>query len=197
MRSGRKARFDDLIADFPELTERLGSTPRSSRDQGAGPLLQGVAAVQRGRLALVGDASGYLDAITGEGIAVALHQSAALVAALERGRLEDYPTAHRRIGRLPGVMTRAVLSLDRRPRLRRRTLAALAAEPALFSRLLGVHASSDRRPRAGETVDPASPSLGSPWHEWERGPGSSSSREKLRRVLSFGPDEPYSASNGF
>jgi hypothetical protein len=56
------------------------------------------------------------------------------------GDLERYAAAHRRINRLPNFMTSLVLGLERRPRLRRRAIRALAAEPALFSRLLGIHA---------------------------------------------------------
>ena len=55
------------------------------------------------------------------------------------GDLAAYAKAHRRIGRLPDTMTALVLGLERRPRLRRRAICALAAEPALFSRLLGIH----------------------------------------------------------
>ena len=91
-------------------------------------------------MALVGDAAGYLDAITGEGLAVALHESAALVEAILAGDLGLYAAAHRRINRLPNLMTGLVLALERRPRLRARAIRALAAEPALFSRLLGIHA---------------------------------------------------------
>ena len=112
----------------------------TSRDRGTGPLQQRVRAVSRGQVALVGDAAGYLDAITGEGLAVTLHESAALVAALVAGDLAPYAAAHRRINRLPNFMTSLVLALERRPRLRRRALRALAAEPALFARLLGIHA---------------------------------------------------------
>jgi|HubBroStandDraft_3_1064219.scaffolds.fasta_scaffold17419_2 flavin-dependent dehydrogenase len=138
--SDRKSGFDDLLACWPDLAARLAGAPITSRDRGAGPLRQSVAAVQRGNLALVGDAAGYLDAITGEGIAVALHQSAALVAAIQAGDLARYAAAHRRIVRLPNLMTSLVLALERRPALRRRAIRALAAEPALFSRLLGIHA---------------------------------------------------------
>jgi menaquinone-9 beta-reductase len=137
--SGGKRRFDDLLAGFPELAERLAGAPEASRDRGAGPFDQRVRGVVRGNLALVGDAAGYLDAITGEGLAVALHGSAALVAAILAGDLSRYAAAHRRIHRLPDAMTSLVLALERRPRLRRRAIRALAADPALFSRLLGVH----------------------------------------------------------
>lgn len=137
--SAGKSGFDDLLARFPALLSRVAGAPVISRDRGAGPLHQRVRAVHRGNVALVGDASGYLDAITGEGMAVALHQSAALVDALLAGDLARYAAAHRRIARLPDFMTRLVLGLESRPNLRRRALRALAAEPALFSRLLGIH----------------------------------------------------------
>ena len=140
--SGGKSDFDRLLEHWPELASRLRQARRLSADRGAGPLLQRVRGVQREGVALVGDASGYLDAITGEGIAVALHQAAALVAAAASGARAGYAAAHRRISRLPNLLTRLVLELDRRQGLRRRVLAALAADPALFSRLLGIHARS-------------------------------------------------------
>ncbi len=140
--SGATAGFDELLAHFPPLAARLAAAPPASRDRGAGPLAQRVRGVVRGRVALVGDAAGYLDAITGEGIAVALHQARALVAALVAGDLRLYAAAHRRLGRLPNAITSLVLALERRPRLRSRVLRALAAEPALFARLLGIHARS-------------------------------------------------------
>jgi flavin-dependent dehydrogenase len=138
--SRRKAGFDNLLESFPTLREKVGNAPIASRDRGTGPLRQQASAVSKGRVALVGDAAGYLDAITGEGLAVTLHESAALVEALAAGDLSRYAAAHRRINRLPNFMTSMVLALERRPRLRRRALRALAAEPALFARLLGIHA---------------------------------------------------------
>jgi flavin-dependent dehydrogenase len=138
--SGRKAGFDDLLASFPALAARLAGVPAASRDRGIGPLRQRARAVYKGNVALVGDAAGYFDAITGEGLAVALHESAALVEALAAGDLGLYAAAHRRINRLPNLMTGLVLAMERRPRLRARALRALAAEPAFFSRLLGIHA---------------------------------------------------------
>ena len=137
--SGEKIGFDGLLERFPVLRERLAGVPSASRDRGAGPLHQRVRGVRRANLALVGDAAGYLDAITGEGLAVALHQSAALIAALRQGSLAGYAAASRRIHRLPDAMTSLMLALERRPRLRARAIRALAAEPALFSLLLGIH----------------------------------------------------------
>ena len=137
--SGPARGFDDLLPRFPDLAARLSGVPAASHDRGAGPFAQRPRRVARGRVALVGDASGYLDAITGEGLAVAFHQARALAAAIARGDLARYAAAHRKIGRLPDAMTGLVLALERRPALRRRAIRALAAEPALFSRLLGIH----------------------------------------------------------
>jgi len=137
--SGEKARFDELLEPFPSVAARLRDAPVASRDLGAGPLDRRVTGVVRGNVALVGDASGYRDAITGEGIAKGLHQAEALGAALARGDLSSYPEAHRRASRLPDAMTAITMAFERRPRLRRRALSALAREPAIFSRLLGIH----------------------------------------------------------
>jgi flavin-dependent dehydrogenase len=137
--SGEARGFADLLPRFPALAARLAGAAPASRDRGAGPFAQRARRVVQGRVALVGDAAGYLDAITGEGLAVAFHQARALAAALARGDLASYAAAHRRIGRLPGAVTGLVLALERRPALRRRAIRALAAEPALFSRLLGIH----------------------------------------------------------
>jgi len=140
------AGFDDLLARFARLADRVAGAQAVSRDLGCGPLAQRVPAVARGRIALVGDAGGYLDAITGEGLSLAFHQAEALVGALvacERTGAADlrrYHRAHRRIRRVPEGLIRLLLFVERRPALRRRVLRALAAEPALFDRLLGVHA---------------------------------------------------------
>jgi len=146
------AGFDTFLAQFPSLAARLSGVPVASRDRGCGPLAQRVRAVARGRIALVGDASGYLDAITGEGLSLAFHQAEALVAAIagcERGEATDlasYTAAHRRIRRLPEALIRLLLFVERRPSLRHRMVRALAAEPEVFDRILGVHART-LRPR--------------------------------------------------
>jgi flavin-dependent dehydrogenase len=137
---GAPDRFERLLERFPRLRARLGDARPCSRERGAGPFRQEVRAVCAGNVALIGDAAGYLDAITGEGLAVGFHQAAALVEALRAGDLRHYARAHRRISRLPYCTTLAVLLLAGWPRLRARALRLLAARPALFSMLLGIHA---------------------------------------------------------
>ena len=137
--SGRKAHFDDLLASFPKLVSRLRGVPACSRDRGSGPLRQRVRSAVQANVALVGDAAGYVDAITGEGLSVAFHQAEALAQALAEGELATYSREARRLARLPDGMTHLLLWVERHPWIRRRVIAALAREPQIFDRLLAVH----------------------------------------------------------
>lgn len=131
--------FDAVLGRFPALARRLAGAPAASRDRGAGPLAQRVRAVASGNLALVGDAAGYVDAITGEGVAAAFRQAFAVVEAIVSGSLAGYPAAHRRIVRLPEALTRLLLTVERRPWLRRRVMRALASDRRLFDAILALH----------------------------------------------------------
>ena len=59
--------------------------------------------VQRGRVALVGDASGGVDAITGEGIRLGLRQASALAEAMAAGNLQQYEKAAPRARQASGA----------------------------------------------------------------------------------------------
>jgi len=142
--SDRPARFDELLDRFPALRRRLDGGTIESEDRGAGPLEQRTRRVLRGNVALVGDAAGYLDAISGEGLSIAFHQAFALVRAMRDDDLAAYATEHRRIARVPNVMTRLLLLIERHPALRRRVFRALAGDPGLFSRLLAIHVRATR-----------------------------------------------------
>lgn len=142
--SGRKASFDGLLRSFPALAQRLEGADHTSQDRGAGPLRQKVRRAVRGRVALVGDAAGYVDAITGEGLSLALHQALALARALaQASRTDGQPTTYewtrRRLALLPDGLTHLLLTIERYPWLRRRMIRGLARDPALFSRLLALH----------------------------------------------------------
>lgn len=136
--SGSRQGFDAHLRRFPELERRLDGVDTVSRDRGCGPFRQRCRRVTSGTLALVGDAAGYVDALTGEGLGLAFQHAAALARAVEVGRLGGYETAHRRINQVPEAMTRMTLLLARHPALRRRVIRALSRDSALFSRLLDV-----------------------------------------------------------
>jgi flavin-dependent dehydrogenase len=140
---GRSSDFDELLEGFPELRKRLRGARAASTLRGAGPLEQRCRSVTVDNLALVGDAAGYLDAISGEGLAIAFHQASAVVDAMTRGNLAIYRSAHRRIVRYPTAITRILLEVERRPALRRRVMRSLAADPTLMTRFLTLKMRSD------------------------------------------------------
>lgn len=132
-------RHASLVEEFPQLARRLDSAESAGREQGATTSTQGLRRVYRGRVALIGDASGSVDAITGEGLCLTFRQALALAQSLKSGELRRYQDAHRRLARRPTFMGRLMLLLDGRSGLRERTMRALAANPDLFARLLAVH----------------------------------------------------------
>jgi flavin-dependent dehydrogenase len=89
--------FDSHLAAFPSLRRRLEAAAVATPVLGAGPLRQRARRRVTGRVLLVGDAAGYVDALTGEGIAVALRTSAELVRCVVADRPEEYERAWRRV----------------------------------------------------------------------------------------------------
>lgn len=139
----RPLSFDRVLARLPTLAHRLEGAEVASRDRGAGPFGKRPATVIRGRLALVGDASGSLDPITGEGLSVAFGQAEAVVRAIGQDSLDGYPDAHRRIMRVPQVLTSILVAIEQRPWVRSSTIRVFAALPRLFSRLVEMAARSE------------------------------------------------------
>jgi len=136
----RHTDFEAAVAASPSLAARVVGAEPASELRGAGPFRQRTRGRVAGRVLLVGDASGYVDAITGEGLRLGLDQARAAVAAIAAGRPGEYErewlrvtrdfrvltgglalaassTLHGAIvplaARLPGVFGRAVESLAR------------------------------------------------------------------------------------
>ena len=131
-------RHHSIAEEFPALAERLWLA-EAGLESGAATLTCAFDRVYRGNVALIGDASGCVDAITGEGLCLSFHQASALAEAFTRGDLSRYQAAHRRLARRPTMMGRLLLLLDGQRRLRQRALRTLEAHPGLFERLLAVH----------------------------------------------------------
>ncbi len=132
-------RLDDALERFPELRARLAGAEQISNERGGITATRTLRAVYRGRVVLVGDASGSVDAITGEGLGIAFQQALALVEALQRADLREYAAAHRRIARRPAFMADFMLLMDRWPLLQTRALGVFARRPDIFARLLAMH----------------------------------------------------------
>ncbi|GGQ33137.1 NAD(P)/FAD-dependent oxidoreductase [Streptomyces roseolilacinus] len=130
--AGRGA-YDDHLAAFPALRERLGGAAATGPARGAGPLRQRSSARTAGRVLLVGDAAGYVDALTGEGIALALAQAPAAVRAVVGGDPAAYEREWRRITRRYRWLTHALLGATRVPPVRAALVPAAQRLPWLFS----------------------------------------------------------------
>jgi flavin-dependent dehydrogenase len=133
-----RLRLDDALPRFPEVASRLGRAGHD-RERGSVTATRRLKSVCRGRVALIGDASGSVDAITGQGLCLLFQQAVALAGALDAGDLARYQREHRRIGRRPELMADLMLMLDGRRRLRRFALSAVDSYPSLFRRLLALH----------------------------------------------------------
>ncbi|MGA8341570.1 MAG: NAD(P)/FAD-dependent oxidoreductase [Candidatus Sulfotelmatobacter sp.] len=134
-----KLRLTEALQRFPELKSRLDGADVSSAEKGALTATCKLKRVSRDNVALIGDASGTVDAITGEGLCLAFSQAMVLADCLQTGDLARYEHEHPRLALRPFLMARLMLTLHGRPRLQRRTLQALQKHPAVFRRLLELH----------------------------------------------------------
>ncbi|WP_112489547.1 NAD(P)/FAD-dependent oxidoreductase [Streptomyces bacillaris] len=123
--------YADHLAAFPDLAARLAG-PGATSVRGAGPLRQRARGPRAGRVLLVGDAAGYTDALTGEGIALAVATASAAVGCLAAGRPEEYPARWRRATRRYRLLTHALLGAAGHPALRPLIVTAAHRAPALF-----------------------------------------------------------------
>lgn len=137
----RNARCDrgNILAEFPQIATRLAGAEVVSQQRGAVTASCKLYRVATDSVALIGDASGSADAITGEGLAISFRQALALAEAINAGSLAPYRSAHAAIGKLPLAMGELMLTLDRWPALQVRALRGLASTPIFFRELLHAH----------------------------------------------------------
>jgi flavin-dependent dehydrogenase len=129
--SGTRQPFDRLVAGIPALADRLGGL-EASRVMGAGPLRQRARHRVTGRVLLVGDAAGYVDALTGEGISGGLAQAHAAVEALRADAPERYERDWRRLMWRHDLLTHTLLATTRPAALRRLLVPAATRLPRVF-----------------------------------------------------------------
>lgn len=143
-RVGRPVSVKAFRAQFPALAERIDGAELDSEPRGAGPLARAAFARTADRFILIGDAAGYVDAITGEGLSLAFCSAATLgrilPEAIARGAtreaLAPYEREYTRLFRRYAWVTRAVLALARHPALRRPVVRGLAHQRWIFDRVL-------------------------------------------------------------
>jgi len=129
----RGTSFADSLAGIPDLRDRLSDASAASSLRGAGPLRQRATRPSLGRVLLVGDASGYVDAITGEGLRLGFAQARAAVASLTGG--PAYDASWRRITRDFRVLTNGLVRAAGSP-LRGAIVPAAVRLPRVYGRVV-------------------------------------------------------------
>jgi flavin-dependent dehydrogenase len=129
----------NILADFPEVAAQLAGAEIGTQQRASVTATRKLRRVATESVALVGDASGSADAITGEGLAISFRQALALGDSIAGGSLSSYERAHREIGKLPHAMGALMLTLDRWPAFQVRALRTLAHTPVVFRELLQAH----------------------------------------------------------
>jgi len=140
----------DRLRAFPALARRLARARCLGDLRGAGPLQVEVPRPARDGLLLVGDAAGYVDAITGEGVGLAIAKARLLGMLLGPTlsrpgppiglrEIKPYLAAARELERHHALLTKLVLQASRSPWLVERTVDALHQDGALFRHLLSVN----------------------------------------------------------
>jgi flavin-dependent dehydrogenase len=135
--TSRKGGFDQHLHAFPTLKETVDGTPHGA-DRAAGPLRQKVRSRTVGRVMLVGDAAGYVDALTGEGLGIAFGAAELLVECVTADRPQDYDRRWRRMSRRYRLLTAAVLQASSMRPVRSRIVPAAAQFPGVFSGLVNL-----------------------------------------------------------
>lgn len=133
----RQGAFDHHLDEFPILSERVRGHPHGG-DRAAGPLRQRVCSRAAGRILLVGDAAGYVDALTGEGLGIAFAAAELLVNCIVAGTPGEYDRQWRRMSMRYRLLTAALLRAGGIAPLRSGIVPAAAALPKVFTGLVNL-----------------------------------------------------------
>jgi menaquinone-9 beta-reductase len=149
--------MEEVLRSLPQLKARLAGAASLSTRRGALTTNRILRRVTNKNIALVGDASGSVDAVTGEGLGLSFRQALLLAEAVAAGDLQIYETEHPRLARIPHLMSNVMLRMDAWPWFRRLAMRALSTEPRLFARLLALHVSGHDMSRTSASPRPLQP----------------------------------------
>lgn len=138
--SHRGLRLEEALPRFPALAKKLRGATATTREVGDTTSLRILPAVTRGRVALVGDASGTVDAVTGHGLSLSFQQAVPLAEAMRLDDPAHYQRAHKHIVAVSIAMSRLMLLMAGSDWIARRTIRLFQDTPGLFSKLLAIHA---------------------------------------------------------
>jgi flavin-dependent dehydrogenase len=135
--SATRGGFDGHFEAFDELQDRVRGHAHG-QDRAAGPLRQKVRSRAEGRVLLVGDAAGYIDALTGEGMGLAFGAAELAVNCVVRDRPQDYDRQWRKMTRRYRALTTALLLASTHAPLRPAIVPAAQMLPGVFGRLVNL-----------------------------------------------------------
>ncbi len=139
--TSRQGGFENHIAGFPVLAARLAGAESASSTRAAGPLHQRVLSRVSGRIMLVGDAAGYVDALTGEGLGIAFGGAELLVGCVLADTPGSYDRQWRRMSRRYRLLTAGLLHASAIAPVRSLIVPAAAALPRAFGGIVNQLAS--------------------------------------------------------
>lgn len=126
--------FDRILAYFPQLREKCQHP--ASQVRGAGPFYRKLSQIHKGRVLFAGDAAGYLDPITGEGIRLGFATAQAAVSSISNNTVSDYDKQWQSITRRYWWSTSTILALSQFGLTRQCMVPALQYTPGLFNSIL-------------------------------------------------------------
>jgi len=143
----RQNRLPRLLDNFCELRQRLNGVACCSTFRASGPLHRVATGRCRTGVILIGDAGGYLDACTGEGISLALAQALLLERTVvpqlkgnsnmpTRKELSDFERGCKRISRPYLIGTKFQLFLCRHPKVADRFVRSVSRNEDIMSRYI-------------------------------------------------------------
>jgi len=141
--------MQSLIQEFPKLNAALAGALPTDSPMAIGPLHQRVRTPVAQGVILLGDAAGYLDAITGEGLSLATEQVLALEKLIipelqKHGEVSEqvlqiYVAAYQKIVRPYYQVTHMALMLRHWPALTDRVVRCFAKETDIFQHMLSAN----------------------------------------------------------
>lgn len=149
----------EVLAGLPEVRGLLGA---DAEFRGAGPFLQLPVRRMRDRMLLVGDAAGYADALTGEGLSVGFAQARAAVQAIATAAPKSYERHWWRVSALPLGLAAGLVTVTGPSAVRSRVVPAAAALPTVFASIVGVVAGVAEEDQAVGRARPRDPSASAP-----------------------------------
>lgn len=135
--TSRQGKFGDHLLEFPALAARLDGEPHG-RERAAGPLRQRVRGRAAGRVLLVGDAAGYVDALTGEGLGIAFGGAELAVRCVLADAPQDYDRQWRSMSRRYRLLTAGLLQASGIAPVRAAIVPAATALPAVFGGIVNL-----------------------------------------------------------